>query len=174
MALETVSEWKRARETILDCVRQHPGCRMQDVAAKTKYTYEEIARAVEGMGRLERWESYGTQHLYVSGTHIPTPTRPAQHRIGHRGVRAMSEQNVTEDVFEKTIQGFIDNLSLQRVHSRNDRDAYFEGMKNAYRYALAAYRDTRVSSDDLKRLRLGLDVLESNIKTLRRQFGLVI
>ena len=80
MALESVIEWQRAAETIRKYVEQHPGCRMQEVVAGTKYTYEEIAGVVEGMVdgcRLERWESYGFSHFYIQGTHTPMPTTNA-------------------------------------------------------------------------------------------------
>ena len=80
MALESVSEWKRAGETIRKYVEQHPGCRMQEVVAGTKYTYEEIAGVIEGMvdgGRLERWDSYGFVHFYIQGTYTPMPTTNA-------------------------------------------------------------------------------------------------
>ena len=118
MALETVSEWKLARETILDYVRRHPGCRMQDVAAKTKYTYEEIARAVEGMGRLERWESYGTQHLYVSGTHIPMPTSktPEKHDR-HIAAYLDAFDEFCDEVMERYDQEVIGELTPEAMIS---------------------------------------------------------
>lgn len=54
----------------------------------------------------------------------------------------MAEQIPKEpDVFERQIMEFLTNLEKLDVKSVTDYD-YYEGMKNAYRYALAVYQRT--------------------------------
>ena len=118
MALETVSEWKRAGETIRKYVEQHPGCRMQDVTAETKYTCEELAGVVEGMVdgcRLERWESYGFSHFYISGTHAPTPTTKTGDRYIEAYLDAFDE--FCDECMERYDQEVIGDLTPEAMIS---------------------------------------------------------
>ena len=132
MALETVGEWKRAGETILDHVRRHPGCRMQEVVAETEYTYEELAGVIEGMvdgGRLERWDSYGFAHFYIQGTHTPMPT------------------SKTPEKQDKYIAAYLDAFDefCDEVMERYDKEVIGElapeAMINLYRGFLTALPD---------------------------------
>ncbi|NIA12154.1 MAG: hypothetical protein GWP10_21150 [Nitrospiraceae bacterium] len=126
MALETVSEWKRARETIRDYVQEHPGCRMQDIVAETKYTYTEIAGGViEYMvydGRLERWWSYGVAHFYIQGAYKPMPTTnaPKEHeKTGDKHIEAYLDafDAFCDECMERYDAGVIGNLTPEAMIS---------------------------------------------------------
>ena len=104
-------EWQQEKETILDYVRLHPGCMIQDITEGTGYTCTRIIGVVDDMvedKQLERWYSYPDvrRTFYIPGTHIPTPIAEHQNptiteietKIGRLHVRIFRLRNDLRDI----------------------------------------------------------------------------
>ena len=128
-------------EEILDYVRQHPGCRIQDMVAGTKCTYTEIVSVIEDMvntKQLDRWYSFGTPYFYLPGTYTPPHLRP----YTPPNLREPSKEH--EKTGNKYIAAYLDAFDefCDEVRTRYDedviRDLTPEVMISLYRGFIAA------------------------------------